>query len=43
MYRACMKWGEIKKAELFFVKNLNQTNDLGDLGICRKIILKCIL
>jgi len=39
MYRACMKWGEIKKAELFHVENLNQTNDLGDLDICRKIVL----
>jgi hypothetical protein len=43
MYRACLKWGEIKKAELFYVENLNQTDDLEDLGICRKIILKCIL
>jgi len=38
-----MKWGEIEKTELFYVENLNQTNDLGDLGICRKIILTCIL
>jgi hypothetical protein len=43
IYGACLKWGEIKKAELFYVENLNQTNDLGDLGICGKIILKCIL
>jgi len=43
MYAACLKWGEIKKAELFYVENLNQTNALGDLAICRKIILKCIL
>jgi len=38
-----MKWGEIKNAELFYVENLNQTNDLGELGICRKMIIKCIL
>lgn len=40
MYRACEKWGETKNAALFYVENLNETNDLGDLGICKKIILK---
>ena len=29
MYRACMKLEKIKSAELFYVENLNQTNDLG--------------
>jgi hypothetical protein len=38
-----MKWGEIKNAKLFYVENLNETNDLGDLDICMKIILKSIL
>jgi hypothetical protein len=38
-----MKWGEIKNAGLFYEENLSETNDLGDLGMCMKIILKRVL